>query len=142
MTDWLYPANVKFYDVLSAFKEEQAVWPIHSKIEVGDTVYIYLAAPHKRIAYVCSVKAIDIGHEMILKYSLPYIKKSSQAKPIDKRFMLLENIKLLSHNDNALLSLEALKANGLKGMLMGARKLDNNPQLQEHIRKYCIGKEI
>lgn len=50
MTDWLYPANVKFYDVLAAFEEEQAVWPIHTKVNVGDTVYIYLAAPYKRIA--------------------------------------------------------------------------------------------
>jgi len=137
MTDWLYPANLKFYDVLSAFKEKQAVWPINSKIEVGDTVYIYLAAPYKRIGFICSVKKTDIASEIIRQYSAPYMKNSGQAKPQDKCFMILGDIKTLLNNDNEALSLTALKANGLKGMLMGARKLENNPQLHKYIRKSC-----
>ncbi len=138
MSDWLYPANTKFYDVLSAFKKQNAVWPINTKIEVGDAVYIYLAAPYKRVGYICSVKETDIAREIIKEYSSPYIKNTGQDSSADKPFMLLGDIQTLLNNDNDALSLAKLKENGLKGMLMGARKLDNNPQLREYLRKWCI----
>lgn len=137
MPDWLYPANAKFYDVLSAFKEDQTVWPINSKVAVGDTVYIYLAAPYKKIGYICTVKDVDIADEMVKEYSDPYIKNADEARHGDKSFMLLGDIKSVMDSDNEDVSLASLKDNGLKGMLMGARKLDNNPQLQSHIREAC-----
>ncbi len=138
MTDWLYPANIKYYDVLSALEENEAVWPINSKVEVGDTVYFYLASPYKRIGYICTVTETDVSSDIVSKYSKPYIKRIEPTKPSVKRFMLFTDITKLLDSDDESLTLASLKLNGLKGMLMGPRKLDNNPQLHEYIRNSCI----
>jgi hypothetical protein len=49
MSSWLYPANIKHYDVFTAFKQTSVAWPINSKIELGDSVYFYISAPHQNI---------------------------------------------------------------------------------------------
>lgn len=36
---------------------------------------------------------------------------------------------------DSLLAYDSLKQNGLNGMLMGPRKLENNPSLEEYIRR-------
>ncbi len=134
MADWLYPANVKFYDVLAAFKEEDAVWPINSKVGVGDNVYIYLSMPHKRIGFVTSVMQTNLSDDLIRIRTSPYIKNADREKPKDKAFMRLGNIKSFLESSDDALSLKSLKSNGLKGILMGARKLDNNPELLKYIK--------
>jgi hypothetical protein len=32
MTHWLFPANTKFYDVLSAFSGNETYWPANTKV--------------------------------------------------------------------------------------------------------------
>ncbi len=134
MADWLYLANVKFYDVLLAFKENDAVWSINSKVDVGDNVYIYLALPYKKIGFVTEVMQTNLPDDLIRIRTSLYIKNADHKKPIDKTFMLLGNIKSFLENSDDALSLESLKSNGLKGILMGARKLDNNPELLKYIK--------
>lgn len=139
MSHWVYPANTKIYKVLEAFSQNEAVWPINSKIEVGDTVYIYLAAPYKKIGFICDVKAINLSNNKIREYTTPYLKSATQNKPADKAFMMLNNIRSIFSESLTALSYENLKINGLDGMLMGPRKLENNIELLNYIKGHEDG---
>ncbi len=135
MSHWLIPANTKFYDVFSAFNQDETYWPVNAKISPGDGVYIYLAAPHKQIGFFCSV--LTTGHEMdkIINEVLPFIKGKPDNKGPSKPFMKLKTVQSIRLEENSALSLENLRRNGLNGMLMGARKLENNPELFTYIEK-------
>ena len=137
MAHWLYPANIKYYDVLAAFEQEHAVWPINSKIQQQDTIYIYLATPYKKIAYLCTVSDINISKNIISDFSHAFIKNEDQDSVPTKPFMMLSNIKCLLHLENDQLNLIKLKEHGLKGMLMGPRKLENNRPLLNYILGVC-----
>ncbi len=132
MTSWLFPANVKFYDVMGAFEKSPTYWPMNGKVVVGDVVYIYLAAPHKQLAYKTEVLEIDLEYDAISNAITPFITGDAGEKPA-KPFIALKNIQTLPLMEESLLGLAHLKENGLKGMLMGARKLDNNPALLQYI---------
>lgn len=60
-TPWIIPCNPRNYDVDSAFSELSAInWKQGFKAEVGDTVYIYVAAPQSAIKYICSVEKTNL----------------------------------------------------------------------------------
>ena len=57
--DWLLPANPKYYDVLGGFRRNPVhVWPTRKKMQKGDTVYIYYAAPYSCLIMRCSVTGV------------------------------------------------------------------------------------
>lgn len=61
--DWIIPANPKFYDVEKAFSEATEIdWKQGNGIKVGDTVYMYVAAPVSAILYKCSVLETNIPY--------------------------------------------------------------------------------
>ena len=132
---WLIPANTKFYDVFSAFEQKEIYWPINAKISSGDTVYIYLAAPYKQIGFICDVLATNYKMDEIIDSVLPFIKGEENQEAQSKPFMKLKAIQFVDIGDDSALTLNNLKQNGLNGMLMGARKLENNPKLFEYVRK-------
>lgn len=134
MTSWLYPANTKFYDVLAAFEETVTYWPMSSKVQAGDTVYIYLAAPYKQVAYVCSVKEVSIPADAVIDECRRFFKGDQPASKPNKQFMALETTRRISIDPQSPLSLASLKPQGLNGMLMGPRKLNNNLPLLEYIQ--------
>ncbi|MDH5692507.1 MAG: hypothetical protein OEZ47_05340 [Gammaproteobacteria bacterium] len=132
MNTWLYPANIKFYDVLSAMKKPTAYWPMKSKVEKGDLVYMYLAAPYKQIAYRAKVTEVEMDEALVKDHVYPYLKgKPEKGKKLT--FMRLNKIERFELSENSDLALEKLKTQGLKGMLMGPRNLDNNPKLLKYI---------
>lgn len=134
MAHWLYPANVKYYDVMGAFRENETYWPLNSKVMVGDVIHIYLAAPYKQIVFICEVLNIDIEESFIAGKIRPFIKEN-MAKPLSsKPFMKLHTTTTLPIDKNSPLSYHFLKQNGLNGMLMGPRKLENNPTLLGYIK--------
>lgn len=62
--EWLIPANPKYYDVEQAFRESEEIdWKQGSGIQLGDTVYMYVAAPVSAILYRCEVTGVDIPCE-------------------------------------------------------------------------------
>lgn len=139
MSHWLYPANIKFYDVFAALSQTTTYWPMSSKVSIGDTVYIYLAAPYKQVGFVAGVDAIDLPHDAVIDRVRPFILGEPKAGKQDKLFMQL---KVLAHVpiDRATgLSYGHLKNNGLNGMLMGPRKLENNPELLAYIKGVIDG---
>ncbi|MBR2274098.1 MAG: MmcQ/YjbR family DNA-binding protein [Alphaproteobacteria bacterium] len=61
---WIVPANPKFFDIETAFKNNaEIIWKQSADIKKGDTVYIYLAAPFSAIRYKCLVTAANIPYQ-------------------------------------------------------------------------------
>lgn len=135
MTSWLIPANTKFYDVFSAFALHETYWPMNAKVTAGDIVYIYLAAPIKQIGFRCEVLRTGYDLGAIRDQVSPFIKGEVSQELGSKPFMKLGSTHAVPIQSDATLSLSKLRENGLNGMLMGARKLENNPNLFEFIRK-------
>ena len=62
-TNWLCPANPRYYDLEKALRESEDgtfLWKQSSKVKVGDTVYLYVAAPVSAISYKCRAVEVDI----------------------------------------------------------------------------------
>lgn len=62
-TEWIVPANPRFYDIEAALRESKDdifIWKQSNNICVGDTVYLYVAAPISAIQYKC--KAVEVGN--------------------------------------------------------------------------------
>jgi len=134
MTHWLFPANAKIYDVFGAFAEEETFWPRSAKAEPGDTVFIYLAAPHKQIGFICDVLEVGFDMESVMDRVQPFLKGDGGGKKEPKAFMKLATRQTLELSSDSLLGYAHLKEQGLTGMLMGPRKLENNPDLLTYIQ--------
>ncbi len=66
ITDWLIPANPKFYDVeegLAQSPDGTVLWKQSSDIRVGDTVYMYMAAPVSAVKYKFTAREVNIPWE-------------------------------------------------------------------------------
>ena len=135
MASWLYPANVKFYDVLKAFEEPLVYWPINSNVSIGDTVIIYLSSPHKQIGFSTTVAEINLDARSVTDYTQPYVKNAKNQNATQKSFMKLAVTSRIPLLAESVLSYEHLKLNGLNGPLLGPRKLENNPPLHHYIRQ-------
>lgn len=135
MTSWLIPANTKFYDVFSAFALSETYWPMNAKVMTQDIVYIYLAAPFKQIGFRCKVLGARYDLAAIHDQVNPFIRGDLDQDPSSKPFMKLGSTRAVPIESDTALSLSKLRDNGLNGMLIGARKLENNPDLFEFIRK-------
>ena len=62
--EWIIPANPKYYDIEHAFDNEDIIdWKQSSSIKVGDTVFMYVAAPISAILYKCKVVEADIPYD-------------------------------------------------------------------------------
>lgn len=60
-TSWLIPANPGVYDVIGHFEKEETInWHQTSKIEKGDTVYIYMGAPISSITHKCTAIEVNL----------------------------------------------------------------------------------
>lgn len=65
-TNWIIPANLKYYDIENSINENAKhtfLWKQSNHIAVGDTVYLYIAAPVSAIRYQCKAIEVDIPYE-------------------------------------------------------------------------------
>ena len=65
-TEWIVPANPKFYDIETALKESKDgifTWKQSNNICVGDKIYIYVASPVSAVKYKCKAVEVDIPYE-------------------------------------------------------------------------------
>ena len=61
--EWVIPANPKYYDIEHAFDNETEInWKQGNGIKVGDTVFMYVAAPISAIMYKCTVIETNIPY--------------------------------------------------------------------------------
>lgn len=131
MKHWIYPANPKYYDLEAAFKEKETPWPMSSKVNVGDNVYIYAGNPYKQILFKCEVLDINLPEVVVMDIAKKFIKV--EGKSSKKKFMLLNTIKDFEMNEVSPLSFSNLRQNGLKGSIMGPQCLENNIDLFNYI---------
>lgn len=70
--NWLFPCNIKFFDIIEHFKHENTVlWKKRGAIKNDDVVYLYLGAPYSEVRYKCHVINDDVDVETIKKN--PYV---------------------------------------------------------------------
>lgn len=97
--DWLIPANPKYYDVEAAFAVQDTIrWKQSSRVSVGDTIYLYVAAPVSAVLYQCQAVEVDI----------PF-RRTQGAVRIDH----VMNIRLLHRFSPDQLTLEVLRSHGV-----------------------------
>lgn len=63
-TEWIVPANPKYYDVEKDLHEGGIIlWKQSNNVAVDDIVYIYVTAPTAAIRYQCLVLEVNIPHK-------------------------------------------------------------------------------
>ncbi len=73
--EWIVPANPRYYDVDAAFLRENVIfWKQSSDVHVGDTVYLYVAAPVSAVRYRCTAVEVDLPY--------PYRDKNVSMKKV------------------------------------------------------------
>lgn len=133
MKNWLYPANPKYYDILSAFtQEDETAWPMNTRVEIGDQVYIYSAQPHSQILFRCQVVGTGLPAEATMAQAEKYLRVQGGGAP-NKSFMLLKTVQQYVIDPSSPASFSMLKQHGLKGSIMGPLCLDKNPELFGYI---------
>jgi len=103
-TNWIVPANPKYYDIEAAINENPEhtfLWKQSNQIAVGDTVYLYIAAPISAIRYKCKTIKVDIPY----KYADENVRMSRVMR-----------LKLLKTYDAKLIGMELLKAHGVNAV--------------------------
>ncbi len=104
ISEWIVPANPKYYDIekaVSENKDGKFLWKQGRGVAVGDTVYLYIAAPISAIRYKCEVLRIDIPY----KYSDDNISMSE-----------LMELKLVRRYDKKPISFAMLKEHGVSAV--------------------------
>lgn len=112
-TEWIVPANPKFYDIEAALKESKDgifTWKQSNNICVGDKIYIYVASPVSAVKYKCKAVEVDIPYE----YSDQNISMS--------RVMRLQ---LLTRYDKVTIDFAMLKEYGVNAV-RGPRSMPNS----------------
>ncbi len=63
ISEWLIPANPKYYDMIHCFDHTDTIfWKQSSNVQVGDQVYIYVTNPYAAILYQCEVLEVEIPY--------------------------------------------------------------------------------
>lgn len=119
-TEWIVPANPKYFDLEKAFSESEIIlWKQSSSIAVGDIVYLYVASPVSAIRYKCKTTEVNIPYQ--------YDDENISMQRVMK-------IQLLHRFDPAQLRLETLKEYGIT-TVRGPRSVPNS--LHYKIKELC-----
>lgn len=63
-THWIIPANPKYFNLEEAFaKNDTILWKQSNTVQVGDLVYLYVAAPVSAVRYKCKVLQVNIPYQ-------------------------------------------------------------------------------
>lgn len=132
MKYWIIPCNIKSYDVFGAFKKFNSIdWKQSKNLksaEPDDIVLIYLSLPHQFIKYICKIEEVN----------KPFITIDDNEFSINgKNYINYGNymqLKLLYEVKDDDLSIDILKAHGLKGNIQGPSSLKED--LLEYVATY------
>lgn len=111
--NWIVPANPKYYDIETAINENAEhtfLWKQSNRIAVGDTVYLYIAAPVSAIRYQCKAIEVDIPY----KYADENISMSHVMR-----------LQLLQTYHEKSIGMDLLKAHGVR-TVRGPRSMPNS----------------
>lgn len=128
---WLIPANSNVYEHSRSFSDYGFVdWKQgNTKYDVGDTVYIYVTRPEKKIKYKCSVEKVKLTAEEIRNDKEYWVNQEKYEDSLSGNFIRL---RLVKKANNELLNLDNLRKNGLKNAPQGPKKL--NGELLDYIQ--------
>ena len=92
---WIVPANPKYYDIESEFKDGgNYLWKQGKGIKKGDIVYIYVGAPISAIRYRCKVTETDIPYQYTDdKLKILYAMRIDVIKSFEKNLCDREKMK-------------------------------------------------
>ena len=123
--NWLISANSRIYDHASSFEHHSFIdWRQgQTHYEVGDTVYIYCTTPIQSIRYQCRVSKIGMPFDEIRDDREYWKDESEYLKALEGNFVRLE---LVNQIDTPALSLQELKAQGLKSAPQGPMRLQGD----------------
>lgn len=135
--EWIISANMKTYDVLSAFNDNTYVdWRQNTNIEIGDIVYIYVSRPYKRVMFKTVVQEVELAFEETIEDKKYW---TNQTEYDDSKAAKYMRLKLVQKIDNELLSLERLLQVGLKAAPQRASRL--KPETLKYIEE-CITPQV
>ena len=126
---WVIPCNIKYFDVISHFKEnKRVVWKNSFSIHKGDIVYLYLSSPYGEIRYKCIVINDSVDEEVLKtnSYAIP-IKKTNSYFSKKEKYIEIEYV---CEFPEGTFTLSKLKEHGLGQIQIQARA---NRKLQQYI---------
>ena len=93
--EWIIPANPKYYDIEHAFDYAKIIdWKQSSSVKVGDTVFMYVAAPVSAILYKCKVTEVDIPYDYQNKnLTITTLMKIKLLKKYDRKKFTFDRLK-------------------------------------------------
>lgn len=109
-TEWIIPANPKYYDIETAVEESgdgSFIWKQSNNISVGDEIYLYITAPVSAIVYKCRAVEVDIPYE--------YSDKNVSMTRVMR-------LKLLKHYNEEKIDFSLLKKHGVSAV-RGPRRM-------------------
>ena len=123
--NWLISANSRIYDHASSFEHHSFIdWRQgQTHYEVDDTVYIYCTIPIQSIRYQCRVSKIGMPFDEIRDDREYWKDESEYLKTLEGKFVRLV---LINQIENPVLSLQELKAQGLKSAPQGPMRLQGD----------------
>ncbi|MDO4633992.1 MAG: MmcQ/YjbR family DNA-binding protein [Eubacteriales bacterium] len=118
---WIVPANLKYYDIEKAIADGDGefLWKQSNSIHVGDTVYLYVAAPVSAIRYECKVLEADIPY--------PYSDKNVSMTKVMR-------LRLLNTFAADIFSISTLRSHGVT-TVRGPRSVPAS--LLDELRRYA-----
>ena len=89
VSEWLVPANPKYFDIVGAFKRhKEIIWKQSSDIKKGDIAYMYVGAPYSAVLYKCEVTEADVPYDYEdSNIKINKVMKIKCLKQYDKDFM-------------------------------------------------------
>ena len=92
---WLVPANPSYYDIGQAFRQsDETIWKQSTNINIGDTVYLYIAAPVSAVIYKCLVTDVDIPYDYRDKnVSMDHVMKIKKLEQYPADFLTADRLK-------------------------------------------------
>jgi len=129
---WLISANSKVYEHSRSFSDYGFVdWKQgNTKYKVGDTVYIYVTQPEKKIKYKCIVEKVNLTSLDMRPDKEYWVNQAEYKDSLTGNFIRL---KLIERANSNLLNLDHLRNNGLKNAPQGPKKLTG--ELLDYIGK-------
>ena len=124
MEHWIIPCNLKYYDVVGAFRKLSRIdWKQSMKnVSIGDIVYVYVGKPIMAIMYKCRVTKIN----------LPFVEIDDNEFVIDGtnyenygNHMELELVESYAEDQ---ITMDLLSFHGMKGRVQGPRRTGDSVQ--------------
>lgn len=118
MSSWLVSSKPSYFDAVSAFKKYEYIdWGngSNNKIEVGDTVYIYITENIKEIKIKTEVTKINLTFDELLDNDAEFFTGGEETRlnnPLNN-FFRLKRIRIFEDEVSRKLSLSILRTKGI-----------------------------